>query len=185
MRMPPRDLRLRTRLFALAVWRFCRRLRKTADAQEAASQLQRAANSTRSNYRAARNGRSRAEFVAKLGEAFEEADEARDWLEYLEDTGIARDPALLQESREIMRILGAALRTARHNSRNPPQPQPRRRSNLPRRQDPAPGPGTGSGTAPPPPSDNPQSRPEPPEPTARGNQQPADSSDDGADTHGE
>jgi hypothetical protein len=37
--MPPRDLIIRTRQFALAVVRFCRTLPNTAEATEAASQL--------------------------------------------------------------------------------------------------------------------------------------------------
>ena len=48
-------------------------------------QLRKSANSIRSNYRAARKGRSRAEFESKLQIAFEEADECVDWLEYLRD----------------------------------------------------------------------------------------------------
>jgi four helix bundle protein len=77
----PPELFERTRLFALAVVAFCRRVPDTREAQEAAGQLRRAANSTRSNYRAARKGRSRAEFQAKLGIASEEVDECLDWLE--------------------------------------------------------------------------------------------------------
>jgi four helix bundle protein len=115
--MAPRDLRERTRLFALAVQAFCRGLPGTDEAREAASQLRRAATSARSNYRAARNGRSRAEFVAKLGQAFEEADEARDWLVYLQEAGIAQDAALLQEAVELTKILAVSLRTARANVR--------------------------------------------------------------------
>ena len=76
--MPSRDLRERTRVFALAVRKFCRKLPMTAEAQEAATQLRRAANSVRSNYRASRKGRSRAEFEAKLGTVAEEADECLD-----------------------------------------------------------------------------------------------------------
>jgi hypothetical protein len=79
--MAPRDLRERTRLFALAVLVFCRRLPRTDEAQEAARQLRRAGNAARSNYRASRKGRSRLEFQAKLGLAVEEADECVDWLE--------------------------------------------------------------------------------------------------------
>jgi len=114
--MPPRDLIERTREFAVAVTRFLRTIPLTDEAREAAGQLRRAANSTRSNYRAARKGRSRREFVAKLGTAAEEADECVDWLEYLEETGIATNAALLAESREIASILTAALKTARANS---------------------------------------------------------------------
>ena len=114
--MPPHDLRERTRLFALAVLEFCRRLPGTQEAQEAADQLRRAANSLRSNYRASRKGRSRAEFQAKLGVAAEEADECVDWLEYLRDGRIAANPVLIQESRELASILATSVRTARRNT---------------------------------------------------------------------
>jgi four helix bundle protein len=67
--MPPRDLIDRTQRFALDVIFFCRTLPRTDEAREIARQLRRAANSVRSNYRAARNGRSRAEFASKLAEA--------------------------------------------------------------------------------------------------------------------
>jgi four helix bundle protein len=110
------DLYQRTREFALAVRAFCRALPPTDEAREAASQLRRAANSIRQNYRAARRGRSRAEFTAKLGTVFEEADEAADWLRYLRDAGIRHDPALLQESEELARIFAASIRTAKSNS---------------------------------------------------------------------
>jgi four helix bundle protein len=113
--MPPWDLIERTRCFALAVLTFCRRLPATSEAQEAAGQLRRAATSARSNYRAARKGRSRAEFRSKLHTAFEEADECVDWLEYLKDARIQEDAALLQEAKEIASILATAVRTARKN----------------------------------------------------------------------
>ena len=115
--MPPRDLLTRTRLFALAVFRFCRDLPKTNEAQEPADQLRRAANGVRTNYRAARRGRSPAEFKAKLRVVFEEADEAADWLRYFRDTGMRHDPALLQEGEELARIFAASVATARKTSR--------------------------------------------------------------------
>src|SRR5256885_15436176 len=98
--MPPWDLIERTGVFALAVLKFCRQLPFTPEAQEAASQLRRAANSTRSNYRAARKSRSRAAFGSKLQIAFEEADECVDWLAYLSDAKIREDAPLLQEARD-------------------------------------------------------------------------------------
>ena len=114
--MAPYDLRERTRLFALSILDFCRLLPDTAEAQEAAGQLRRAANSLRSNYRASRKGRSRAEFQAKLGVAAEEADEYVDWLEYLRDGRIRTNVALIQEARELASILATSVRTARANS---------------------------------------------------------------------
>jgi len=114
--VPPRDLLKRTRLFALAVLAFCRKAPNTKEAQEAIGELRKSANSVRSNYRAARKGRSRGEFQSKLHIAFEEADECVDWLEYLKDGKIHEDAALLQEAKELAAILAAAERTARRNT---------------------------------------------------------------------
>jgi four helix bundle protein len=98
--------------------KFCRRLPATDEAQEAGRQLRRAANSTRSNYRAARRSQSRAAFRAKLQIAFEEADECVDWLKYLKDGRIHEDAALLQEAKELASILATAVRTAHRNVRS-------------------------------------------------------------------
>jgi four helix bundle protein len=115
--MPPlRDLIPRTRGFALAVLKFCRTLPNTDEARKAARQLRRAATGLRSNYRAARKGRSRKEFSSKLGIASEEADECVDWLQYLRDGRIKHDAALLQEATELAKIMATAYRTAKRNS---------------------------------------------------------------------
>lgn len=114
--MAPRDLLERTRLFALSVLTFCRRLPDTQEAREAASQLRRAANSVRSNYGAARKGRSRAEFQAQLGTVSEEADECVDWLEYLRDGRIQNDVVLIEEARELAKIFAKSVQTARTNT---------------------------------------------------------------------
>ena len=114
--MPPRDLIERTRLFALAVVRFCRTLPRTDEARETAKHLRSSASSTRSNYRASRKGRSREEFQAKLQIAFEEADECVDCVEFLRDARIKSNAALLQEANEIAKILGASVKTARSNT---------------------------------------------------------------------
>jgi four helix bundle protein len=121
--MPPRDLQERTRLFAIAVVKFCRQLPKTDEAQEEARQLRRAARSMRRNYRAARRGRSYAEFAAKLGTVFEEADECVDCLESLRDVNIKNDTPLINEARELASIFGKSVSTTRKNVR--------RRNDLP------------------------------------------------------
>ena len=116
-RMALRNLFERTEQFSIAVFNFCRKLPKTREAQEPADQLRRAANGVRMNYRAARRGRSHAEFKAKLGVVFEEADEAADWLRYFRDTGMRHEPALVQEGEELAKIFAASVATARKNSR--------------------------------------------------------------------
>jgi hypothetical protein len=93
--MPPYDLVERTRLFALSVASFCRSAPHTDEAREAA-----------------RRGRSRAEFEAKLGTVFEEADECVDWLEYFRDNRMKADEALITEARELAMIFAKARKTA-------------------------------------------------------------------------
>jgi four helix bundle protein len=83
-------------------------------------QFYRAATAMAPNYRAAKRGRSRAEFNAKLGTVVEETDEAVGWLEYLRDGKIASDEALLLEAEALRRIFGKSLGTARRNARKPP-----------------------------------------------------------------
>ncbi len=78
MKQPP-ELVGRAYRFSLAALRFYRKLPKSPDAQVPGVQFLKAATSTWSNYRASQRGRSRAEFIAKLGTATEESDEVS-WL---------------------------------------------------------------------------------------------------------
>jgi four helix bundle protein len=111
----PRDLLQRTHQFGLRIMRFYRRLPKTPEAQKPGQQLLDAGLSVALNYRAARKGRSRKEFIAKLGICVEESDECVGWLEVLRDSGIAFDDRLMAEAKEISAIMTAAQKTARRN----------------------------------------------------------------------
>ena len=102
--------------FSLAALRFYRKLPKCPDAQVPGVQFYRAAISAWSNYRASQRGRSRAEFIAKLGTAVEESDEAVAWLEFMRDGDISSDSALLSEAKEICAVLTASLINARNNA---------------------------------------------------------------------
>jgi four helix bundle protein len=77
------------------------------------------AGSTASNYRSACRGRSKREFVAKLGVAAEEADETKGWLEALLDANLG-DPdetaKLIKEADELTAIFVASQKTARKNA---------------------------------------------------------------------
>jgi len=99
--------------FGLAALRFYRKLPKSLEAQVPGVQFYKAATSTWSNYRASQRGRSRAEFIAKLGIAVEESDEAVGWLEFMRDGDIRSDDELLAEAREICAMLTASLKNAR------------------------------------------------------------------------
>jgi four helix bundle protein len=107
------ELQERAYKFALASITFYRRLPKSPDAQVPGVQYLRSSSSEWSNYRASRRARSRAEFIPKLGNVVEEADESVGWLELMRDANIACDEALLAEAQELCAILTASLSTAR------------------------------------------------------------------------
>ena len=86
--MTSEELRARTKDFAIRIVRLYRALPKSTDAQVLGKQLLRSGTSVAANYRAACRGRSRAEWLAKIGIVVEEADETFFWLEMLSECGI-------------------------------------------------------------------------------------------------
>ena len=72
------------------------------------------------NYRAACRGRSKAEFIAKLGTVEEEADESAFWLELTIEGEILREQdvrPLLTEAEELTRIMARSRISASRNLR--------------------------------------------------------------------
>src|SRR3954470_14894397 len=115
----PEELRDRTKAFALRVIRLFRSLPYRTDTQVLGKQLLRCGTSVAANYRAACRGRSKAEFIAKLGVVAEEADETVFWLEMLMDCEIvpaAKLQDILKEARELTAIFSASQHTARSRS---------------------------------------------------------------------
>ncbi|GBE51854.1 hypothetical protein BMS3Bbin14_00311 [bacterium BMS3Bbin14] len=112
----PQELKDRTQAFALRVIRMTQALPRNREADVIGKQVLRSATSVGANYRSACRGRSKAEFIAKLGIAEEEADETCYWLELLIQSGVmgkAKLEPLLQEAKELTAILTAAGRTAK------------------------------------------------------------------------
>ena len=110
------QLKARTLQFALDILNFCRSIRNTWEGRRLGDQLFDAASSVAANYRAACRGRSKAEFIAKIGVVVEEADETTFWLELLVETGIVREPrmrSLMSEANELLAIFAASQYTAR------------------------------------------------------------------------
>ena len=111
----PPDLQDRTKSFAIAIVRFCSRLRLEWALEPLVKQLVRSGTSIGANYRGARRGRSYREFTAKLGVAAEEADETKYWLEVMK-FGLDNPPPgiddLLVEASEICAILTKSRNTA-------------------------------------------------------------------------
>jgi len=115
MKRDSEALKLRPKDFALRVLRLYRSLPRTQEARILGTQLLRC-TSIGANYRAACRGRSRAEFVAKLGIVLEEADETVFGLELFEEGNIfpaekLRD--LVQEANELVSIFVSSVRTAK------------------------------------------------------------------------
>ena len=86
--MAGEDLRARTKQFALRVMKLVDALPKSMAGRTIGSQLIRSAMSVGANYRASCQGRSRADFVAKLGIVIEEIDESAYWLEMIMEGGL-------------------------------------------------------------------------------------------------
>ncbi len=109
------QMKQRTKQFALRVMRLAGALPRNTAAQVIGKQLVRAGTSVGANYRAACRGRSKAEFVAKLGIAQEEADECWYWLELVTDGMLlseARVRDLRREASELLAIITASRITA-------------------------------------------------------------------------
>ena len=112
------ELRDRTKRFALRAIALVEALPQRTAGWVIGKQLLRSATSVGANYRAALQGRSRAEFIAKVGIVIEEADESVYWLELIMEAGLLepnRVEALHQEANELASIFVASLNTARHN----------------------------------------------------------------------
>ena len=103
-RMDSAQLLARAERFALDSLEFYRKLPKTSEAQVPGVQFYKAATSAWSNYRASKRGRSRPEFISKLGIAVEEIDEAVGWLEFMDKGEIATDRPLLGEAANYVRF---------------------------------------------------------------------------------
>ena len=120
--MTPQALALqqRTRDFLSRVIAFCDALPSTHASRRIIPQLIDSAGSTDSHYRAACRGRSRKEFIAKIGVAAEEADESMGWLQALLAAGIGSKPetiALINEADELTAIFVASGKTAKRNAK--------------------------------------------------------------------
>jgi four helix bundle protein len=115
--MDKTELQARTKLFALRVIKLVEALPRTMTAEVLGKQLLRSATSVAANYRSAGRGRSKAEFIAKVGIALEECDESQLWLELIVDSDLMPAPRvaeLLKEADELTAIFVATLRTAKN-----------------------------------------------------------------------
>ena len=111
-----RDLKKRTMQFALVVSDLCEVFPNTMKGRHVAGQLFRAGTAVAANYRAACRGKSKPDFIAKLGTVIEEADESDFWLEFAVAAKLLRpgtERTLRIEAGELVAIFTQSQITAR------------------------------------------------------------------------
>ena len=101
------ELKKRTQQFSLRVLKLVAALPNTLAGRAVGGQLVRSGTSVGANYRAACRGRSKAEFVAKIGTCEEEADESAYWMEVIIEGELLKSiqvESLQREAEELTRI---------------------------------------------------------------------------------
>jgi four helix bundle protein len=118
--MGERDLRVRTKKFALGIIRLVEALPVGRLCDTIGKQILRSGTSVGANYRAACRGRSNADFISKMGIVEEELDECLYWMELLEETNTfdtERLKDLKNEADELLAIMVSSIKTAKKNGR--------------------------------------------------------------------
>src|SRR5688572_10816244 len=124
--MDEAELKARTKQFALRCMKLADSLPNSPSARTIANQLARCGTSVGANYRSACRGRSKAEFLSKLGVVEEEADESEFWMELAVEGGF-KSPnsvaALHDEADQLVRIIAASIKTGRSTGRSIQNPR--------------------------------------------------------------
>ncbi|HOC55629.1 MAG TPA: four helix bundle protein [Verrucomicrobiota bacterium] len=116
------NLKRRTKQFGLGVIRLVEALPKEETCRILGRQLLRSGTSVGANYRAVCRAKSSADFISKMGNVEEEADESGYWLEMLVDAhklGPATAAPLIQEAGELTAIAVSSINTARQSGSRP------------------------------------------------------------------
>ena len=109
------DIRFRTFEFSVQVIELYKFLQFEKKEYVLGKQLLRSGTSIGANVEEATAAQSKKDFIAKMSIALKEARETNYWLRLLKRTGFIKKDNLINESSEIMNILGAIIRTSRKN----------------------------------------------------------------------
>lgn len=102
-----KDLKVRTKAFALRIIRLYGSLPKTTVAQVIGKQVLRSGTSVGAHYREAQRGKSNADFINKIEGGLQELDETAYWLDLLGESGTLKEErlaALRRETEELIAI---------------------------------------------------------------------------------
>ena len=111
-----RDLRVRTKAYALRIIRSYTSLPKSTEAQVMGRQVLRSGTSVGAHYREAIRARSTAESVSKIEVGLQELEESVYWLELLTESGQVPKAALqdlIDETDELIAIFVTSAKTAK------------------------------------------------------------------------
>ena len=116
--MTQQELKDRTKRFALLVVKLIEGLPNSVAGRAIANQLIRSGTSIGANYRAACRGRSKKEFISKLGIVLEEADESEFWLEMIIDSKIGNPELAIELRKEIKELIAIFTKSILTSKRN-------------------------------------------------------------------
>jgi four helix bundle protein len=114
--MNEEQMKKRTKGFAKAIVKLCRKLPKNREGNLIGNQIFRSGTSVAANYRSACRAKSKPDFIAKLSIVEEEADETSFWLELIKDMDIVETQDLnpiLKECNEIVAIVVSSIKSSR------------------------------------------------------------------------
>ena len=117
-----RDLRVRTKAFAVRIVRLYTALPKDTAAQVLGKQLLRSGTSVGAHYREAQRSRSSAEFISKIEVALQELEETDYWIDLLVECGIIKSDRLAPlktEIQELLAMLNASVKTVKSKPKLP------------------------------------------------------------------
>ena len=110
-------LQEKSKAFALQIIKVCNEVRQKKRESVLTNQLLRSGTSVGANTREAFYAHGRADFIAKLQIALKECSESEYWLELLIESGYWGDPSILEQCREVKRILISSINTAKSNQK--------------------------------------------------------------------
>jgi four helix bundle protein len=111
-----KDLKQRTKAFALQIIRLYSSLPKSTEAQVMGRQVLRSGTSVGAHYREAQRARSTAEFISKIEVSLQELEETIYWMELLMETKFISKKqfmALHQEAEELIAIFVTIVKSTK------------------------------------------------------------------------
>jgi four helix bundle protein len=115
------DIRKRSYLFSLRIFKICKYLENDKTARIIASQLLRSGTSVGANVEEASSGQSRKDFMSKMTISLKEAKETNYWLRLVRDSDTVPEEKiadLIDESEQLIKIIAKIIVTCKKSLDN-------------------------------------------------------------------